>query len=37
MVQVGERFSRCRLYQIGVIVYTGAGHAAFCTGGDVKE
>ncbi|NTW03897.1 MAG: enoyl-CoA hydratase/isomerase family protein, partial [Oscillochloris sp.] len=23
--------------QIGVIVYTGAGHHAFCTGGDVKE
>ncbi len=23
--------------QVGVIVYTGAGHDAFCTGGDVKE
>jgi 6-oxocyclohex-1-ene-1-carbonyl-CoA hydrolase len=22
---------------IGVVVFTGAGHAAFCTGGDVKE
>jgi enoyl-CoA hydratase/carnithine racemase len=22
---------------VGVIVFTGAGHAAFCTGGDVKE
>ncbi|MFQ5571835.1 MAG: enoyl-CoA hydratase-related protein [Rhodothermales bacterium] len=23
--------------RVGVIVYTGAGHRAFCTGGDVKE
>lgn len=23
--------------QVGVVVFTGAGHSAFCTGGDVKE